>query len=105
MALGSMLNIQSLIMAKRKSNPVALPIPIFTREKYDIWSGKMETYFLSHVGFVCRLPLSCLIDGKILQRNFFNHKINETKISSIYISRAHVAFHDLPWPGQPSQIF
>ncbi|XP_031248236.1 uncharacterized protein LOC116106015 [Pistacia vera] len=35
------------MMAKGNSNPPTLPIPIFTGEKYDIWSTKMETYFFS----------------------------------------------------------
>ncbi|XP_031268644.1 uncharacterized protein LOC116127112 [Pistacia vera] len=34
-------------MAKGNSNSIALSIPIFTGEKYDIWSTKMKTYFLS----------------------------------------------------------
>ncbi|KAJ0016484.1 hypothetical protein Pint_11974 [Pistacia integerrima] len=34
-------------MAKGNTSPLALPIPIFTGENYDVWSIKMKTYFLS----------------------------------------------------------
>ncbi|KAJ0018358.1 hypothetical protein Pint_11991 [Pistacia integerrima] len=34
-------------MAKGNTNALALAIPIFTGENYDVWSIKMKTYFLS----------------------------------------------------------
>ncbi|XP_031248647.1 uncharacterized protein LOC116106419 [Pistacia vera] len=34
-------------MAKGNTSPLALPIPIFTGENYDVWSFKMKTYFFS----------------------------------------------------------
>ncbi|KAJ0017386.1 hypothetical protein Pint_11983 [Pistacia integerrima] len=44
---GSILYLEFLAMAKGNTSPLALPIPIFTGENYDVWSIKMKTYFLS----------------------------------------------------------